>query len=172
MQAGEVVQWVSTLAALPEEPGSIPSTHTVGSQLSVTEVPEYLKPSDLHGDCMHIVYLYTTIHINIKNKTVGLHIKFYTFGNLSSNMFMYLSTLKPKKCTTELKNNQLFILFHHCCPSPVFSPSSFPYIELFLLSFLHVIHEHAHLPAYIIMGQIPHMLKSKWFISFQDYAGS
>jgi len=46
-----MARWLSTPAALAEDQGSIPSTHTVaGSQLSVTLVPEDLMPSsDLHG---------------------------------------------------------------------------------------------------------------------------
>jgi len=34
-EAGEIAQWLSALAVLPEVLSSIPSTHTVGSQPSV-----------------------------------------------------------------------------------------------------------------------------------------
>jgi hypothetical protein len=35
--AGEMVQWLNALAALPEDPDSIPSTHI--AKLSITPVP-------------------------------------------------------------------------------------------------------------------------------------
>lgn len=41
---GEMAQWLRTLAALTEAPGSVPVTHTEGSQLLITPIPRDLIP--------------------------------------------------------------------------------------------------------------------------------
>lgn len=40
-----MVQYLRTLAALPKNPGLVPSSHTVLIQLSITPVPEGSMPS-------------------------------------------------------------------------------------------------------------------------------
>ena len=50
----EMVQWLRALAVLPEDPGSIPSTHMVANKLSVTLPP--------HGHCMCVISAQTYMY--------------------------------------------------------------------------------------------------------------
>ena len=57
------------LAAVPEDPSSIPSTHMTAHKC-VTSVPEDLTPSsDLHGHQVHRLY------INIHSGKIFIYIK-------------------------------------------------------------------------------------------------
>jgi hypothetical protein len=62
LKAGEMVQWLRALAALPEVSGSYPrSQHPyAGSQPSVTPFPGDVMPfSDLWRHCMYVVHRHT-----------------------------------------------------------------------------------------------------------------
>ena len=58
-ETGEMAQWLRALAAFPEDPGTIPSTH-MGVTVGVTPVSGDLTPSsDLCGHYMHMVHKHT-----------------------------------------------------------------------------------------------------------------
>jgi hypothetical protein len=54
-----MAQQLRTPDAIPENPGSIPSTHMVVHNCLLTPVPEELLPSlGCCGYCIHIVHIY------------------------------------------------------------------------------------------------------------------
>lgn len=65
VRAGEIIQWLRTLATLTEEQTSVPSTHIQSSQLPVTQ--DVCRSDALSGLCqattLICTYAYTYIYI-------------------------------------------------------------------------------------------------------------
>jgi hypothetical protein len=52
-----MAQWLKPLAALPEDLGSISSTHMMAHNHPITPVPGDPTPSSgVHGKCAHVVH--------------------------------------------------------------------------------------------------------------------
>ena len=85
IKAGDMGQWLRTLAALPGDLGSIPRHG--GSQLSVTPVPGY--PMLSSGFMGTVELLYTDLHADKSN----VHVKDSCFKRFKSTLALELEGL-------------------------------------------------------------------------------